>query len=154
LISCSHWLPDGQLIGFGRKARRDEPSRQSTLQHVEQIKLGNGCCNWAASHTFVSGSPAPPGNAVLVTSPGPRASPGGPGRAYAIHALPATPGAFLVSLCIGGHRTGGRATLMRISLWIVLVVLMALLAVTQLLRYRQDTQRICADDPSALVCSR
>jgi hypothetical protein len=73
---------------------------------------------------------------------------------YAIRALPATLGAFFVSLCIGGHRTGGRAALMRISLWIVLVVLMALLVVTQLLRYRQDTQRICADDPSASVCGR
>jgi hypothetical protein len=43
---------------------------------------------------------------------------------------------------------------MRINIWIVLVVLSALLAVTQLLRYQQDTQRICADDPSASVCGR
>jgi hypothetical protein len=86
-----------------------------------------------------------------MASPG-RRSPNPGGRdAYAIRALPAT---FFVSLCIDGHRTGGRAALMRINLWIVLVVLMALLAVTQLLRYRQDTQRICADDPSASVCGR
>jgi hypothetical protein len=43
---------------------------------------------------------------------------------------------------------------MRINIWIVLVVLMTLLAVTQLLRYHQDAQRICADDPSASVCGR
>ena len=42
---------------------------------------------------------------------------------------------------------------MRINIWIVLVVLIALLAVTRLLRYQQDTQRICADDPSASVCA-
>src|SRR5262244_846679 len=44
-------------------------------------------------------------------------------------------------------RTGGRAALMRINIWIVLGVLLVLLAVTRLLRYQQDTQRICADDP-------
>jgi hypothetical protein len=43
---------------------------------------------------------------------------------------------------------------MRINIWLVLVVLSALLAVTQLLRYRQDMHRICADDPSAPVCGR
>jgi hypothetical protein len=52
------------------------------------------------------------------------------------------------------HRTGGRAALMRINIWIVLVVLLALLAVTRLWRYQHDTQRICADDPSASVCGR
>jgi hypothetical protein len=31
----------GQLRGFCRKARRDEPGREGTLQHAEQIKLGN-----------------------------------------------------------------------------------------------------------------
>src|SRR5439155_17972064 len=36
----------GQHIGFGREARRDEPGRKVTLQHVEQIKLGNGDCNF------------------------------------------------------------------------------------------------------------
>ena len=35
-----------QLIGFGWKAPRDEPGRKGTLQHVEQIKSGNDCCNW------------------------------------------------------------------------------------------------------------
>ena len=53
---------------------------------------------------------------------------------------------------IRGQR-GRRAALMRINVWIVLVVLIALLAVTRLLRYQQDTQRICADDPSASVCA-
>ena len=37
-----------QLIGFGWKARRDEPGRQGTLQHAEQIKSRNGGRNWAA----------------------------------------------------------------------------------------------------------
>ena len=48
----------------------------------------------------------------------------------------------------------GRAALMRINIWIVLVVLLALLAVTRLWHYQHDTQRICADDPSASVCGR
>jgi hypothetical protein len=43
---------------------------------------------------------------------------------------------------------------MRINVWIVLIVLIALFGVTRLLRYEQDTQRICADDPSASVCAR
>jgi hypothetical protein len=30
-----------QCCGFCRKARRDEPGREGTLQHAEQIKLGN-----------------------------------------------------------------------------------------------------------------
>ena len=43
---------------------------------------------------------------------------------------------------------------MRINVWVVLIVLIALFAVTRLLRYHQDTQRICADDPSASVWVR
>jgi len=43
---------------------------------------------------------------------------------------------------------------MRINVWIVLVFLIALFALTRFLRYQQDTQRICADDPSASVCGR
>jgi hypothetical protein len=62
-------------------------------------------------------------------------------------------GAFFYSLCIGGYEPAA-AALMRINIWIVLVVLLALLAVTRLSRYLQDTQRICADDPSASVCGR
>jgi hypothetical protein len=30
----------GQLIGFGWKARRDEPGREGTLQHVNNDYLG------------------------------------------------------------------------------------------------------------------
>jgi hypothetical protein len=59
--------------------------------------------------------------------------------------------------CPAGYqrvRTGVRAALMRINIWIVLVVLIALFAGTRLLRYHKDTQRICADDPSAPVCGR
>jgi len=55
---------------------------------------------------------------------------------------------------IGGVRTGGRAALMRINIWIVLAVLLAFLAITRLSQYQHDTQRICADDPSASVCGR
>jgi hypothetical protein len=43
---------------------------------------------------------------------------------------------------------------MRINVWIVLIVLIALFAATRLLRDHQDTQRVCADDPSASVCER
>jgi hypothetical protein len=43
---------------------------------------------------------------------------------------------------------------MRINIWIVLAVLLALLAVTRYLRHHGDTQRICADDPTASVCER
>ena len=43
---------------------------------------------------------------------------------------------------------------MRFNVWIVLFVLIALFAVTRLMRNYQDMQRICADDPSASVCAR
>jgi len=54
---------------------------------------------------------------------------------------------------IRGQR-GGRAALMRVNIWIVLAVLLALLATTRLFQYQHETQRICADDPSASVCGR
>jgi hypothetical protein len=48
---------------------------------------------------------------------------------------------------------GGRAALMRINIWIVLAILLALLAVTRYLQStREDTLRICADDAPA--CER
>ena len=34
-----------QFRGFDGEARRDEPGREGTLQHAEQIKLDNGDCN-------------------------------------------------------------------------------------------------------------
>src|SRR5262249_53896671 len=34
-----------QFIGFSWEARRDEPGRESTLQHAGQIKLCNSDCN-------------------------------------------------------------------------------------------------------------
>ena len=37
-----------QLIGFGWETWRDEPGREGTLQHAEQIKSRNGGRNWAA----------------------------------------------------------------------------------------------------------
>src|SRR5262249_13690598 len=33
-----------QLIGFGWKARRNEPGRQGTLQHAETNRIGRGDC--------------------------------------------------------------------------------------------------------------
>jgi hypothetical protein len=85
-----------------------------------------------------------------MVSPDPRNGSGAGRGAYAIRATPGF-------LCLSVYRQAPnrrQGALMRINLWIVLVVLMALLAVTQILRYRQDTQRICADDPSASVCGR
>ena len=35
-----------QLIGFNWEARRDEPRRQGTLQHVNPILLANHNCNF------------------------------------------------------------------------------------------------------------
>src|SRR5262249_61634530 len=35
----------GQFIGFGWKARRDEPGREDTLQHVRLISRSNDYCN-------------------------------------------------------------------------------------------------------------
>jgi len=51
------------------------------------------------------------------------------------------------------QRLAARA-LMRINIWIVLAFLLVLFAVTRYLRYQEDTQRICADDPTASVCER
>jgi len=42
------------------------------------------------------------------------------------------------------------AALMRINIWIII----ALLVITRYLQQARDTQRICADDPSASVCQR
>src|SRR5262252_4427169 len=56
---------------------------------------------------------------------------------------PARPGRSL-SLC-GYEPAAG--LLMRINIWIVLAVLLALLAITRFERYQSDTQRICANDP-------
>jgi hypothetical protein len=61
---------------------------------------------------------------------------------------------FLSLLCVSAGTNQRGAALMRVNIWIVLIVLIALFAVTRLLRYYQDTQRICADDPSASVCAR
>jgi len=43
---------------------------------------------------------------------------------------------------------------MRINIWIILGTLLALLAITRYLQDQRDTQRICADDPTASVCQR
>jgi hypothetical protein len=66
---------------------------------------------------------------------------------------PGTPGAFFHSLSIFGTNRR-RAALMRINIWIVLALLLALLAITRFARYERDRQRICVDDPSASVCAR
>jgi hypothetical protein len=46
------------------------------------------------------------------------------------------------------------AALMRINIWIILATLLALLVITRYLQHDRDTERICADDPSASVCQR
>jgi hypothetical protein len=43
---------------------------------------------------------------------------------------------------------------MRINIWIILAALLALLIITRHLQHDRDTERICADDPSASVCQR
>jgi hypothetical protein len=48
---------------------------------------------------------------------------------------------------------GGRAALMRLNIWIVLAILLALLAATRYLRYR-ETPAICANEPTASACER
>jgi hypothetical protein len=42
---------------------------------------------------------------------------------------------------------------MRLNIWIVLAILIALFALTRYLRY-QETPDICLNDPSASVCER
>lgn len=64
------------------------------------------------------------------------------------------PGALFCFCVSAGTNRRQEPALMRINVWIVLIVLIALFAATRLLRYHQDTQRICADDPSASVCER
>ena len=55
---------------------------------------------------------------------------------------------------LSGGENGGRPALMRVNIWIVLAILLALLAVTRYLHHRGDTQGICVDDPTASVCHR
>jgi hypothetical protein len=52
------------------------------------------------------------------------------------------------------RQCGGRSALMRINIWIILGTLLALLAITRYMQYQRDTQRICANDPTASVCER
>src|SRR5215471_13737059 len=43
MLDFVHPLAAGrQLIGFGWEARRDEPGREGTLQHVETNRIGQG----------------------------------------------------------------------------------------------------------------
>jgi hypothetical protein len=44
--------------------------------------------------------------------------------------------------------------LMRMNIWIILAAMLALLAITRYAQQARDTQRICADDPTASVCHR
>jgi hypothetical protein len=44
--------------------------------------------------------------------------------------------------------------LMRMNIWIILAALLALLAITRYAQEGRNTQRICADDPTASVCHR
>ena len=64
-----------------------------------------------------------------------------------------------VARILPGRRTlreqrGCWAALMHINIWIILAALLALLVITRYLQHDRDTQRICADDPSASVCQR
>jgi hypothetical protein len=43
---------------------------------------------------------------------------------------------------------------MRLNIWVILAALLALLVATRYLQHERDTERICADDPSASVCGR
>jgi hypothetical protein len=43
---------------------------------------------------------------------------------------------------------------MRINIWIILAALLALLVITRYMQHEQDTDRICANDPTASVCQR
>src|SRR5262249_16318555 len=52
------------------------------------------------------------------------------------------------------EQRGRWAALMRINIWIILAALLALLVITRYLQQDRDTQRICADDPSASACQR
>jgi hypothetical protein len=49
---------------------------------------------------------------------------------------------------------GGKATPMRVNIWIILAILLALLVITRYLQHHGETERICADDPTASVCQR
>ena len=50
--------------------------------------------------------------------------------------------------------TRPRGSHVRINIWIILGTLLALLAITRYMQHREDTQRICANDPTASVCER
>jgi len=43
---------------------------------------------------------------------------------------------------------------MRLNIWIILAALLALLVITRYIQQERDTERICADDPSASACQR
>ena len=43
---------------------------------------------------------------------------------------------------------------MRMNIWIILAALLALLAITRYAEQDRNTQRTCADDPTASVCHR
>jgi hypothetical protein len=60
-----------QLIGFGWEAWRDEPGREGTLQHAEQIKSRNGERNWAAGPCVGQLAITRARQDRVVTSPGP-----------------------------------------------------------------------------------
>src|SRR6516225_1468779 len=44
--------------------------------------------------------------------------------------------------------------LMRISIWIILATLLALLAITRYVQEGRHTEHICANDPTASACER
>jgi hypothetical protein len=53
------------------------------------------------------------------------------------------------------RRRGDRiAARMRVNIWIILAALLALLVITRYMQHERDTDRICANDPTASVCQR
>jgi hypothetical protein len=61
---------------------------------------------------------------------------------------------FAYYSAFGAKRTCGERARMRINIWIILAVLLALLVITRYMQHEQDTDRICANDPTASVCQR
>jgi AraC-like DNA-binding protein len=60
----------------------------------------------------------------------------------------------VASVRLGTASLGDRSALMRINIWIILGTLLAFLAITRYMQHQGDTQRSCANDPTASVCER
>src|SRR5262249_12077016 len=65
----------GDSFGFGWKARRDEPGREATLQHGNQIRLANHNCNFyrLKARVLLPSTPVMTHSVCVVANPGPPA---------------------------------------------------------------------------------